>query len=185
MLMKRGDFRVKMKVVSMGLAAMLGLALAAAEEPNWRFDSSWDIPSGEVHLLTQSATSKPSGACGNSDGAVLLSFACQRDSTFVMSLDFTGECGAQDRACIRYKVDGGPATEECSFRTTVPGGQAYVSDHTVNVLKALLGKTRLLMEIPTDNSPGRLTAEFNIGGLAERLPALQPYCDVRALLTRP
>jgi hypothetical protein len=41
------------------------------------------------------------------------------------------------------------------------------------------------MEVPTDNNAGRLVAEFNVAGLTEKLPALQPYCDVRALLTAP
>jgi hypothetical protein len=78
--------------------------------------------------------------------------------------------------CVAYKADNDAPQEDCGYRASNDRG--YFLANPAGFTKSLIGKRKLLMEIPTA-SAGRVVAEFTVSGIEKHLASLKPQCEVR------
>jgi hypothetical protein len=79
--------------------------------------------------------------------------------------------------CIPYKTDADPPKEDC-YGQIADQDRAVLLGEPTAFTKALVGKTKLLMEIPVRDR-GKVVAEFTVTGIEKHLASLQPQCELR------
>ena len=78
--------------------------------------------------------------------------------------------------CLAYKADNNAPQEDCGY--SAGNGRGYFLANPAGFTKSLIGKRKLLMEIPTA-SAGRVVAEFTVSGFEEHLVTLKPHCELK------